>query len=185
MTLTRSLVISKAKEYREHEPLYPVEQESIETLPAAFRAGEFGWRDVEWVIRWTGRRFLGAIPNATRRKRETAFDRNSFEEVRDAIVAATKAPDPADRIDQLTALEGVDVPVASAILLFVDPDTCIVIGEREWTVLFEHGHLDDPYPEPPSRSNYETYLDTCRSLTDQLDCDMWTLYRACWRLWDE
>ncbi|WP_265112526.1 hypothetical protein [Halosolutus halophilus] len=183
MALTRSTVTTKADEYREREPLYAVEQEGIETLPAAFEAGEFGWRDVEWVVQWYYRRFLGSVPNAERREREERFGRNDFEDVRDALDDVTSAIDPADRIDRLTALDGVDVPIASAFLLFADPDACIVVGEREWTVLRDHGRLTDPYPDPPSVSEYWTYLETCRSLAERLDCDMWTLYRACWRLW--
>lgn len=187
MALTRSIVTSKADEYCDREPLYPVEQEAIETLPAAFRAGEFGWRDAEWVLRWADRRFLGAVPDAERRAREAAFDRNEFAAVREAIVAVATATDPADRIDRLLDLDGVDVPTASAFLLFADPDTCIVVDERIWSVLVEHGQLDDPYPspDPPLVPAYRTFLDCCRSLADRFDCDMWTLYRACWRLWKE
>lgn len=185
MTLTRSLVKSKADEYRAEEPFYPVEQEQVETLPSAFAAGEFGWRDAEWVVQWHYRRFLGAVPNDERREREDRFGRNDFEDVRDAIAETAEASDPADRIDRLLALEGVDVPVASAFLLFVDPETCVVVGEREWSVLREYGELAEPYPDPPSIEAYETYLDTCRSVLDRIDCDAWTLYRALWRLWKD
>ncbi|QRV16378.1 hypothetical protein JMJ58_05670 [Haloterrigena salifodinae] len=185
MELTRSLVEANADEYRECEPLYPVERESVETLPDAFAAGEFGRRDAEWVVQWYYRRLLGAIPDARRREREERFGRNEFETVRDAITDVAAATDPADRIDRLTALEGVDVPVASAFLFFADPQRCIVVGEREWTVLADSGALSEPYPEPPSVADYETYLETCRSLGDQFDCDMWALYRALWRLWKD
>lgn len=184
MALSQSLVESTADEYRDEHPLYPVEQEGIETLPAAFRTGEFGWRDAKWVVRWHYRRFLGAIPNATRREREAQFDCNDFEDVRNALVDVATADDPADRIDRLTALEGVDVPVASAFLLFADPESCPVVGEREWAVLYDHGLLAEPYPDPPSVTAYEAYLEACRSLADRLECDMWTLYRAYWQLWN-
>ncbi len=182
MALTRSLIESTARNYCDREPLYPVEQEAIETLPAAFRSGEFGWRDAEWVVQWTGRRYLGAVPNATRREREDAFGRNSFDDVRGAIVEAATASDPATELDRLMALDGVDLPVASAFLFFTDPETCIAVGEREWAVLVDYQYLDDPYPDPPSRTEYMLYLDTCRSIADRFGCDMWTLYRACWRL---
>ncbi|TYL40143.1 hypothetical protein CV102_00755 [Natronococcus pandeyae] len=185
MALSRSVVATKADEYRDWEPLFPVEQEAIETLPDAFSTGEFGWRDAEWVVQWYYRRFLGAVPNADRREREDQFGRNEFDDVLDAVTDVAAAADPADRIDRLLALEGVDVPVASAFLLFADPETCIVVGEREWTVLVEYGLLDDPYPESPSIDDYETYLECCRSVTDRLECDTWTLYRALWRLWKD
>ncbi|NUB90817.1 hypothetical protein HTZ84_13755 [Haloterrigena sp. SYSU A558-1] len=185
MGLTRSVLEANADEYREREPLYSVERESIETLPDAFAAGEFGRRDAEWVVQWYYRRLLGAIPDARRREREERFGRNEFETVRDAITDVAAATDPADRIGRLTALEGVDVPVASAFLFFVDPQQCIVVGEREWTALADSGELSEPYPEPPSVADYESYLERCRSLGDRFDCDMWTLYRALWRLWKD
>ena len=185
MELTRSIVETTADEYREREPLYPVERESIETFPDAFAAGEFGRRDAEWVVQWYYRRFLGAIPDDRRRGREDRFRRNEFETVRDAITDVAAASDPVARIDRLTALEGVDVPVASAFLFFTDPERCIVVGEREWTVLADCGELSGPYPESPSVAEYETYLETCRSLADRFDCDAWTLYRALWRLWTD
>lgn len=185
MELTRSVVETRAEEYREHEPLYPVERTQVETLPAAFASGEFGWRDAEWVVRWYYRRFLGAYPDAERRAAEDRFGENDFETVRNALTGATATDDVIRRLDLLTDLRGVDVPVASAFLLFADPEAYAVVGEREWTVLRRAGELSDPYPDPPSVAEYEAYLGTCRSLADRFDCGQWTLYRAVWRLWTE
>ncbi|APW97905.1 hypothetical protein CHINAEXTREME_08975 [Halobiforma lacisalsi AJ5] len=189
MALTRSALEAAVADYREEEPFYPVEREGIETLPSAFRSGEFGRRDATWVVRWYYRRLLGAIPNAERRRHEDAFERNPFDDVHDAIVAAATAIDRGDRsppvaepVERLTALEGVDVPVASAFLFFGAPECCIVVGDREWETLRTHGHLERPYPESPSLADYRTYLDRCRSLADRFDCDMWWLYRGLWRL---
>lgn len=181
--LTRSVVVTRAEEYRNEEPLYPVEQEQIETLPRAFAAGEFGRRDAEWVVRWYYRRFLGEFPNAERRTIEDRFRENDYETVRQAIGDAVAADDVAAKLERLTDLESVDVSVGSAFLMFIDPEAYIVIGRREWSVLREAGALSGSYPEPPSSADYETYLGTCRTLGDRFDCDMWTLYRALWRLW--
>lgn len=183
MELTRPIVTRKAEEYREEEPLYAVEREQIETLPGAFAAGEFGWRDAEWVVRWYYRRFLGEFPDSERREVEDGFRENDDETVRGAIEDAVAADDVAARLEPLTGLESVDVPVGSAFLLFIDPEAYIVVGEREWSVLRDAGELADPYPGAPSAADYETYLGTCRALGNDLDCDMWTLYRALWRLW--
>ena len=183
MPLTRATVDRAAEAYREEEPLYPVEQEGVETLPAALSTGEFGRRDAEWVVRWYYRRFLGAIPNDERRAAEERFRRNDFETVLETVTAAADATDAAEALERLTALEGVDVPVGSAFLCFLDPESYVVVGEREWTVLEEHGELTAPYPDPPSIEAYETYLECCRSVADRLECELWTLYRALWRLW--
>ena len=185
MELTRSLVERKAEEYRQREPLYAVEQEGIETLPDAFADGTFGWRDAEWVVQWYYRRFLGAYPDAERRRQEERFGENDFETVRSVLEDVASMDGVASRVDRLTELAGVDVPVASAFLLYVDPASYIVVGEREWGVLREAGELADPYPDPPSVAAYGAYLDRCRELGDRFDCDMWTLYRALWRLSSE
>lgn len=190
MTLTRSTVERTVEEYRREEPLYPVEQEAIETLPGALSTGEFGRRDVEWVVRWYYRRFLGAIPNDERRAAEARFRRNDFETVLESIAAAADAvdvedDDPETALEQLTALEGVDVPVASAFLFFLDPERYVVVGEREWAVLREAGELERAYPDPPSVEEYVAYLETCRVVADRLECDLWTLYRTLWRLWKD
>ncbi|AQL43262.1 hypothetical protein BV210_11265 [Halorientalis sp. IM1011] len=183
MELTRSVVESKSAEYRAREPLYPVEQEGIDIFPEMFRTGSYGWRDAEWVVRWYYRRFLGEVPHEERQRIEDQFATNEFETVRAVIDDAVSAAEDTAAIERLTDLAGVDVPVASAFLQFVDPETAIVIGEREWTVLEEADELSAPYPNPPSVREYERYLDTCRELAERLDCDCWTLYMALWRLW--
>jgi len=47
--------------YRDSAPFYPVEEEAIGSLSDAFRAGEYGKRDVEWVVRWYFRRRVGDV----------------------------------------------------------------------------------------------------------------------------
>ncbi|AEH35473.1 hypothetical protein [Halopiger xanaduensis] len=191
MELTRSLIETKAAEYREQEPLYSVEQEQIETLPTALERGAYGRRDCAWIVRWYYRRTLGVAPDDERRTAEAHFERNEFETVRDVVddvleQLAEGSDDVAAAVGRLTALEGVGVEVASAFCFFLDPDRYVVVGEREWTVLREAGELDAPYPEPePSIDAYETYLERCRDVCDRYECDIWTLYRALWRCWKE
>ena len=203
MTLTRSVVETKAAAYEREEPLYVVEQENVDLLPAAFARGEFGRRDAEWVVRWYYRRHLGAFPDAERRSVEEEFEHNEFEDVRDALADAVDAASSSDAtdgeadaagddlvdvtaaIERLTALRGVDVPVASAFLMFVDPERFIVVGDREWGVLREHDELARPYPDPPTVAEYGTYLRTCRELAERFECRLWTLYRGLWRLQKE
>lgn len=182
MELTRSLVRAKAREYLEAEPLSDVERMHLEMLPHTFAGGEYGRRDVEWVVQWYYRRFLGAYPDAERRTAEEAFRRNDFEAVLEALAACVETDDTAERLTRLTALDGVDVPVASAFLAFAFPDRYVVVGEREWTVLHRAGELPDPYPDPPPVRAYLTFDGVCRALVDRFDVDPWTLYRALWRL---
>jgi hypothetical protein len=187
MELTRSVVERRAEEYRDEEPLYAVEDQHVDILPDMLAEGEFGRRDVEWVVRWHYRRYLGEYPHADRRATEEAFGENSYEDVSRALadVVSTDPEAVGARIDRLTELSGVDVRVASAFLAFLDPERHIVVGDREWTVLHEAGELSEPYPDPPTVADYESYLATCQSVCDRLDVDAWTLHRALWRLWTD
>ncbi|OVE83250.1 hypothetical protein [Natronolimnobius baerhuensis] len=184
MALTASTVRATAADYREHEPLYPVEQEQLETLPAALESGTYGWRDLEWIVRWYYRRSLGDVAHTERRAAEAAFRRNDFESVQAALeaVIATEPANVGARLERLTALKGVDVPVASAFLFVLEPERYIVVGEREWQALVAAGELAGDYPNPPTPADYERYLACCRDLCQRLECEMWTLYRALWRL---
>ena len=181
MELSRSLVVEEAESYRESEPLVTVEDQHLDILPGMFADGEFGHRDAEWVVRWYFRRFLGRYPDAERRRREEQFRENDFDRVH-TLLGELAGMDVDEALDRLTALDGVDVPVATAFLQFADPDSYLVVGEREWSVLHEAGELSEPSPDPLSPAAYETYLSRCRALADEFDCDLVTLYRALWRL---
>lgn len=182
MALTPETVADLAAEYRDEEALAAVEADHVEMLPGMFADADFGWRDAVWVVRWYYRRFLGAVPNAERRAGEDAFDENTYGEVRAVINDVTESQDLVFQLERLTSLEGVDLPVATAFLQFVDPDTYLVIGEREWTTLATHGPLEGPYPTPPTAADYRAYLDAAHTVADRCDCVLWTLYQAIWRL---
>lgn len=178
MTLDRTHVESLAAEYAETEPLYTVEAEGIETLPGAFTSGGYGWRDAVWVVRWYCRRALGSGDDTARTATEEAFETNASDAVRDAIAGAVEAQCVDDALDELLSLTGVDVPVASAFLFYIDPSAYIAVGEREWTALLEAGELTEPYPDSPTAADYGRYLDASRELSERYGYDHWTLYRA-------
>jgi hypothetical protein len=185
VTLTPEAIEERAAEYREVEPLYTVEQEHLELLPADLAEGDYGWRDVEWIVQWYYRRELGGYPDRERRAGEAAFRENDYEAVREAVAAASEADAAADALEALTALEGVDVPMASALAMFVDPERFLVVSEREWATLRAAGELDEPYPDAPDVADYERCLDAARGVAADCDCDLWTVYRALWRLGGE
>lgn len=180
MELTRTLIEAEAREYERTEPFAAVERTSLDSFPAAFREGAFTWRDAQWVVRWYYRRRLGDVSHTTRRDAEDAFRDNDFDRVREAVAAAVEADDVAARVRALTALTGVDVPVASAFLQFVFPETHLAVGAREWGVLREAGRLDRPYPDEVAVADYETYLTAARNVADETGVDLWTLARALW-----
>jgi hypothetical protein len=185
MELTRSLVETKASEYRAEEPLHAVEQQHLEIVPGTFAGDDYGWRDVEWIVQWYFRRHLGGYADRERRAAEDAIRENDFGDVVGVLVAVAKADTTDERLAGLTSLVGVDVPVASAFLTFMFPDRYVVVGRREWGVLHAAGELDRPYPDQPGDDDYRVYLAACRDLADRFDVDPWTIYRALWRLADE
>lgn len=182
MELTESLLVDRAGEYERTHPLFVREQDHLDTLPEAFASGEYGWKDVEWVVRWYFRRYLGAYPDGERRETENAFGKNEFDDVRDAIAAARDAADTEAKIRRLTTLSGVDVAVASALLQFTEPTSYVVVDDRAWETLFEADELDEPAPESLSPADYERYRSTCQRLADRFDCSLLTVYRALWQL---
>ncbi|MFB6233706.1 MAG: hypothetical protein ABEH61_05550 [Haloarculaceae archaeon] len=185
MELSQSLVATKAGEYETQEPLYAVEQEQIDLFGATIRDGEYGWRDVEWVVQWYYRRYLGGYPDEQRRDSEAAFRQNDFEDVLDTLSATLESDGPGAKLRRLRTLDGVDVPVGSAFLLFMYPSRYVVVGERGWGVLREAGELSAPYPDTPSVETYLIYQDVCGELLERFGVDAWTLYRALWRLGKE
>jgi len=178
--LTRERIDALADEYGAREPFDLVEREHVETLPRAFARGDFGRRDAEWVVQWYYRR--GTVPDAERREAEERFLDNDYETMVGAIQGAAKAGSLDERLGRLTALTGVDVPVASAFLAFIRPEDCVAVGEREWTALRGAGELDEASPESITPAAYRQYVEAVRSVADRTDRDPWTVYRALWRV---
>lgn len=184
MELTASVVRDRAREYAEAEPLYDVEQQHVEILPDTFAGDEYGRRDVQWIVRWYFRRYLGSYPDRNRREIEEAFRDNDFGVVLETLEAvATETAGPDDALALLTDLAGVDVPVASAFLQFLDPERYVAVDERTWRVLRAAGELDESYPDPPTVEEYRAFDEACLRVMDHTGVDAWTLYRALWRLW--
>jgi hypothetical protein len=185
MDLTRSLVETKAEEYAETQPLAAVEEQHVEILPGMLTGGEFGWRDVEWVVQWYFRRYLGAYPDRERRGTEDAFGENTYEDVMAVLAGVSAASSVEEKLRELRTLDGVEVPVGSAFLQFMFPEEYVVVGDREWRTLEAADELTRSYPESPSVEDYRVYHDVCRGLIDEFGVDAYTLYRALWQLASE
>lgn len=183
MALTPSTITSLASDYDRTHPFAAVEAEHRTILPDALAAGEFGWREAEWVVQWYYRRFLGTYPDQERRTREAAYGENTYADVAVALEDAATATTVDAKFDALTTLSGVDVPVASAFLQFLHPDAYVVLSEREWSVLARTDELATPFPDPPAVPDYERYRDACHALADRADVDLWTVSKAIWQQW--
>jgi hypothetical protein len=178
--LTGERIDALATEYETHEPFDLVEREHIDIVPDMFAEGDFGRRDAEWPVQWYCRR--RTLPDTDRRDTEKRFLDNGYEAMVDAIREATAATALEEKMERLTALTGVDVPVASAFLAFANPQEYVAVGAREWGALRMSGALADPYPDPVTSAAYRTYIEAVSAVAERTDRDVWTVYRALWRL---
>ena len=108
--------------------------------------------------------------------------KNSEEEIRSKVERAVHESGIQTRVDALISLNGIGVPVASAILLFIDPDRFTVIDERAWNVLQETGYLLDDISDDPTVEEYLLYLGTCRALANEYNVSLRALDMALWVL---
>ncbi|ELY53021.1 hypothetical protein [Natronococcus jeotgali] len=182
MALAPDAVEILADEYPDEQPLAAVEDEHRELLPATLRKGAYGRRDVEWIVQWYFRRLLGRYPDAERRAAEERFGDNEYEALETAIEGALAAETTRAKLEALTELTGVDVPIGTAFLQFLEPERYLAMSAREWGVFREQGELEEPYPDEPNVEDYERYLERCRELERRCDRDLWDCYRALWLL---
>lgn len=180
--LTRSTLNELVSAYAEEEPFHLVERDRLETLPSAVRDDQLVWKDAEWIVRWYFRRHLDGELADERRTVEARFRDNPWDAVRAAMVTARTTDDLDERLAHLTDLEGIDVPVASAFLSFIDPERDPVMGPREWRGLRVAHELRRDYPARPSVADYATFRRRCRTLADRLGVDLVAVQRALWRL---
>lgn len=180
--LTREQVQRLCREYEREEPFYAVENERLETMPAAVRQGSLSWKDAEWLVRWYYRRHLTSAYNERRTATESGFRENDWGDVRNTLEIVIGMDDPAERVAQVAALQGTDVGVASGVLYFLDPEDDIVMGEPEWRSLEDLGERTRGYPEAARPSDYHDYRATCARLRDDLSVSFIELQRALWRL---
>lgn len=96
----------------------------IRRLAHVRRAGRFTRAEFLAMCRWKS-------PRARRH-----YERNTAASIRRASAAALAARDERQRIERLTALRGVSVATASAILTLIDPTRYGVLDIRCWQLLF-------------------------------------------------
>jgi len=170
MTLSQELLEEQEVAYEAEENRYAEEMERIETLPSAFTEGSWSMEDVEWIIRWKSSRSIGY------------FERNDREDVTQHVNDALTADSVSEKVDILSELDGVQVRMASAILLFVNPDRFTVLDWRAWDVLHENGYLPDEMPDDPTVEDYLLYLGACWAIANEYDVSLRTLDMALWAL---
>lgn len=177
-TLDGATLMDALARYPRSAAFARVEDDRLYSLPAAFRDGSYLWKDVEWIVRWYCRRPRAPYDRAA----EEAFRENAMDAIRDAIAGVFAADDVDDRVETLTALTGVDVPIASAFLQYIDPASFAAIDPRVWGALARAGRLDGSYPDPPDAAEYRAFLRACHGLAVAGDLRPVDVARALWVL---
>jgi len=132
-------------------PEYPGTAELVRRLRHVRRAGEFSRAEFLVMCRWKSPRALPLY----RRHRAARIHRLS------RAVLATRSEER--RMELLTALAGVSVPVASAILTLIDPRRYGVLDIRVWQLLWALGAVDRrPSGRGFTVADWLQYLETLR-----------------------
>ena len=174
MDLGRRVLEQQESRYAEEEDLYEEEVARLESLPTAFEEGEWSREDLEWIIEWK----VGVFTKPTLKH----LRKNGDEEIRARIEEAVHEASIRSKVEALTSLTGIGVPVASAILLFINPNRFTVIDERAWNVLQETGYLSQDLSDDPTVEEYLLYLGACWALANEYDVSLRTLDMALWAL---
>jgi thermostable 8-oxoguanine DNA glycosylase len=110
----------------------------------------------------------------TRGRGRSRLSRNSDGEIEDALRLAGSAKTDRSAVAVLLGLNGVQVPVASAILTALDPERFTIIDFRALEALgTKQGAITIDY--------YLKYLEYCRSLSKKVGLSLRTLDRALWQ----
>lgn len=125
-------------------------------------AGDYSVENLNVIYEWkleSFRRFKPSLAN------------NRSEELRDALRLASRAKTVRCAVAVLDGLDGVGIPVASAILTAIKP--------TEYTVLDVRACRSLGQKDPPNTPEfYEQYLDYCHQLKNAHNVDLRTLDRA-------
>lgn len=130
---------------------------------AAIKSGERSRALLRTIFNWK-----------TKGRGRSRLERNRDDEIADALDLACQARTERAAMAVLCGLQGVDIPVASAILMTIDPGHYTVIDFRALESL---GHRD----VSPTLSFFLAYLHACRSLSAAHNVNLRDFDRALWR----
>lgn len=170
MALTEREIHQLANRYRSEVGTnsFDTEQRLLSTLPGKFETRTWEWSDLVHVVAWKTPRSKGY------------FERNDPDVVDGVLDDVLETPSTIGKVTLLNELSGVRTTMASAFLLFIDPEEYTVIDWRAGKSLAKHGYRSSPLPVSPTEEQYEDYLALCRKIADENGVDLRTLDRALW-----
>ena len=140
-------------------------QEDVEALEAGkkIKSREYTRENLRKIFEWK-----------TNGRGRSRLEKNSDEDIADALRLAVEAKTDRAAIAVLMGLSGVQVAVASAILTAIDPERFTIIDFRALEAL----GISQPVI---SINFYLKYLDNCRDLARKNNVSLRTLDRALWQ----
>lgn len=128
-------------------PLRPIPYEQLEPLVRDYLSIEEDMETAELIRRLRGARERGylteveleAVCHGKAPRAMRLIKANSPTQVRAATNAALRTRSERRRLEALTSLKGVSVPMASAVLMLLDPKRYGVIDIRVWQLLYSLG----------------------------------------------
>jgi hypothetical protein len=141
---------------------YPGSDESVYEAGRKIRAGDYSRENLEEIVRWKSPRRAGLIAN------------NTDAEIADALRLAVSATESRSAFAVLLGLSGVGTPVASAILMSIDPNRYTVI---DWRALEA---LGTPELDTDLNCYLNLYLPECERLAKEAKISLRILDRALW-----
>lgn len=143
---------------------YDSEEDKVaEEAGARISAADFSRSNLQTIFNWK-----------TKGRGKSRLVKNSDNEIADALRLALEAKTPRAAIAVLTGLSGVDVPVASAVLAMIRPDSYTII---DWRAL----HALGIYASSVTIKLYLSYLAACRSIAAENGVSLRVLDRAMWQ----
>jgi hypothetical protein len=127
--------------------------------------------ELERVCRWKSARAIHLIRA------------NTHHSIRDASRAALASKSERIRLEELTALRGVSIPMASAILMLLNPKRYGVIDIRVWQVLHQVGDVhENPRGTNFTVAQWVTFLAIVRASAAELGVTARTVERTLFKI---
>jgi hypothetical protein len=104
------------------------------------------------------------------------YESNSAQSIRKISEKAFAADDELQRMETLTSLNGVGIPVGSAILTLTDPASYGILDIRVWQLLYLYGSVSsNPYGRGFSLQNWIDYLNCIRMLANEFETEAYRI----------
>lgn len=168
----------KATDLQQWLVLYDLETYLFQTVHPRFAAaGTLSEHDFFAIVIWKSNRAK------TRVKRGLKEARLS---VADLMAQLTSASTAAEKVNALLQVQGIGLPMASAILTVCFPTEFSVLDYRSWAVLQDMGVVGSLQGKPNTVGAYLQYCQVCRALAAQHGLALRDLDRALWaKSWED